>query len=230
MLGFGFLRDLVLLVPSNYSSHSYALAWAFTLPLLLLAQAAAAVSAYAAIAGLYANIGHFAVRLFQGTLGMTALFCCVGLPFETRHMVGDEIWVRSLFLFDRWMNSLMAGGLVLAIAYLARFPRPLKVMPSNLVLHATLLSAYFGLYSIVPFVLNLVPLGGALWVQVALLASVLVLYAVWTARLSTEGQRREAWPKLDDRTLEQIEARNRALVEFGATFANSAVRHAAGRR
>ena len=230
MLSVGLLRDVILLVPSDYHSHSYALAWGITLPVLLLAQAAAAVSTYAAIANLYTNIGRFAVRLFEGSLIVTAVCCCAGLPFELRHMTGDELWIRSLFLLDRWISSLIAGGLILAVAYLARFPRPLKVMPSNLILHTTLLCVYFGSYSIVPFVLNLVPLGEALWVQAALLATVLALYALWALRLSTAGERTELWPEMDARTLERIEARQRAVLEFGASLANSAIRHAAGQR
>ena len=230
MLAVGFVRDLILLLPSHYSSHSYALAWGLTLPVLLLAQAAAAISTYAAIASLYAKIGSFAVRLFQSAFVVSAVCCCAGLPFETRRMVGGELWVRSFFLLDRWINTLLIGGLVLAIFYLARFPRPLKRLPSNLVLHTTLLCSYFGLYSIVPFVLNLVPIGAALWVQVALLAAVLALYATWAVRLSAGGENREPWPELDERTLRQIEARNRAILEVGAAFANSALRHAAGRR
>jgi hypothetical protein len=230
MLAVGLLRDLILLLPSDYRSHSYALAWEITLPFLLLAQAVAALATYAAIASLYAKIGAFAVRLFQGALGATAIGCCIGLPFETRHIAGVEASVRSLFLLDRWMNSLMAGGLILAIIYLARFPRPLRVMPSNLMLHTTLLSAYCALYSIVPFVLNLLPLGQALSVQVVLLAAVLALYVSWTIGLSAKGERTEAWPEIDASTLEQIEARHRAILAFGATVANSALYHAAGRR
>lgn len=230
MLGVGVLRDLILLLPSDYRSHSYALAWEITLPFLLLAQASAAVETYAAIASLYAKIGTFAVRLFRGALVATALACCLGLPFETRQIAGVESTVRSLFLLDRWMNSLMAGGLILAVAYLARYPRPLKVMPRNLVLHTTLLCTYFVLYSIVPFVLNLIPLGQGLWVQVLLFAAVLALYASWIAGLSAEGERSEAWPEIDARTLEQMEARHRAILEFGCTVANSALRQAAGRR
>ncbi len=230
MITVGLLRDVILLLPSDYRSHSYALAWEITLPFLLLAQAVAAVATYAAIASLYAKIGAFAVRLYGGALAATAIGCCIGLPFETRHIAGVEASVRSLFLLDRWMNSLMAGGLILAVVYLARFPRPLRVMPSNLMLHTTLLSAYYALYSIVPFLLNLVPLGQGLWVQVVLLTAVLALYVCWITGLSAEGERTEAWPEIDPRTLVHIEARHRAILEFGATVASSALRHAAGRR
>ena len=62
LLAVGLARDAVLICFPP--THAYTLAWMITLPILLHAQAAAAVGCYGRIADLYPGIGRFAVRLY----------------------------------------------------------------------------------------------------------------------------------------------------------------------
>jgi hypothetical protein len=191
----GVLRDIALSrIP--YESHAYTVAWEASLPLTLGSHALAAVAAYAAIADLYPKIGHFAVWLFVSCLALAALCCCGTLPWELNRIGGNQAFVRSLFLLWRWVDGLAAGGLVLASAFLFRFPRPLKRMPSNLLWHTALLAGYFSAYSFAALAENLMPMGAAAWIERAQFAMVALLYAAWTLALSRQGEESAAWEPL----------------------------------
>jgi hypothetical protein len=212
MLGAGVARDLLLMcVP--YTTPAYRLAWMLSLPVLLLVQTWASVAAYQAIASIYPKIGKFAPRLFAACLFAAAFGCALLLPVETRLIGGRDAPLRCLLLAYRWIDSLAAGGLLLAVAFLSRFPAPLKLVPRNLKLHTGLLAAYFSAYGVTCLLENATRLGSIMAIERIHFALIALLYAGW-GTLSAQGERSEAWPQIDARTkgyLDQRDAEARAF-------------------
>ena len=196
MLGVVLVRDGVVSIPA-YDTHAYAVAWAWTLPVLLAAQVWAGLDTLNAVARLYPKIGRFAVRLFLVCLAITVAVCCLGLPFELHRLRDEEAALRALFLLHRLVDSWIAGTLILVAVFFARFPAPMKQPPRNLVLHTILLSVYFGGYAALFFAENLVPLGSAVFVERLQFVLVVVLYSVWAVGLSKGGETSEPWPEVD---------------------------------
>jgi len=196
MLGVVLVRDGVVSIPS-YDTHAYAVAWAWTLPVLLAAQVWAGLDTLKAVARLYPKIGRFAVRLFLVCLAVTVAVCCLGLPFELHRLRDEEAALRALFLLQRLVDSWIAGTLILVAVFFARFPAPMKQPPRNLVLHTILLSVYFGGYAALFFAENLTSLGSAVFVERLQFVLVVVLYSVWAAGLSKSGETSEPWPEVD---------------------------------
>jgi hypothetical protein len=180
----GILRDLILLRP-NYQTHAYTVLWESTLPMLLFGQVIAGLATYQAIAELYPKIGRFAVRLFAACLLVACLGCLAFLPLEMRRIGAEEAQLRVLFLIQRWVASILVGGLLLAVVFLSRYPAPLKRMPRNISVHTACIAAYFAAYAILYELENL---------QLATLCGI---YVVWIVGLSQKGEVREPWPELD---------------------------------
>lgn len=229
MLAVGLGRDLALLLP-HYGTHGYALAWEITLPVLMVAQACAAVSLYRAITDLYPRIGRFAVYLFGGALLLTAIVCIGLLPWELTRMREREAILRLAILLQRWIASEIAGGLLLAVLFLARFPRPAKRLPRNLVLHAVWLATYFAATAALMLFENLAPLGAHVVLEQLELALVIVLYGLWAACLSAAGQASEPWTAIAPEVTTLVEARERATRKLATLMADFALRQATGRR
>lgn len=218
MLAAGLLRDVILLIP-QFASHSYAVSWEVTLLPVLAAQSWAAFLVLRSIAGLYPKISSFAVRLFWTFFGVTALVCCAGLYFETRLLAGNEAILRTCFLFDRWVHSLLAGTLVLTMAFFACFPTPVQKRPRNLVNHTLLLSLYFSAYAVYFIAENLAPLGAMMALEYIRSTLAIGLYLTWLCVLSPAGQQIKPWPTAEPALLETVEQRNRnalALLRYAA--------------
>lgn len=203
MLGVVLARDGVVSIP-RYGTHAYAVAWAWTLPALLLAQVWAGLDTLKAVARLYPKIGRFAVRLFLACLAITVAVCCLGLPFELHRLRGEEAALRALFFLHRSVDSWIAGTLVLVAVFFARFPAPLKQPPRNLVIHTMLLSLYFAGYGAMFFAENLAPLGSIVFVERLQFFLVAVLYSVWAMCLSKNGEISEPWPEIDVMVLRTV--------------------------
>jgi len=189
-------RDVALTIPF-YDSRAYSIIWAWTLPLLLAAQAFAGWETLKTVARLYPKIGNFAVRLFLVCLAATTVACCVGLPFEVHRIGGEEAVLRALFLLQRWMDSWIAGTLALVSFFLAGFPAPLKQPPRNLVMHTILLMFYFGGYGALFFAENLAPLGAIVLIERLQFILVVFLYAIWAIFLSKSGENSQPWPEIE---------------------------------
>ena len=209
MLLVGLCRDLGLLLPA-YTTHAYTVAWEATLPMLLAAQAVAAIGLYRAIAKLYPRIGRFAVYLFAGALGLTACACVGLLPAELGHMTTREAVLRTAFLLQRWIASELAGGLLLAVLFLSRFPCPVRRLPRNLVWHASLLTTYFTLTAALMLFENLAPLGAQAVLEQCEFAAVIGLYVAWTFALSPGGERSELWQPVEPGVIAAAVERERA--------------------
>jgi hypothetical protein len=203
MLGVVLARDGLMSIP-RYDSHAYTVAWGWSLPVLLAAQIWAGSETLKAVARLYPKIGRFAVRLFVVCLAMTAVVCCLALPLELHRMKGEEVILRSLFLLQRWVDSSIAGTLVLVALFFARFPAPLKQPPRNLVIHTVLLSAYFCSYAVLFFAENLAPLGTIASLERLQFALVVLLYAAWALCLSRRGEMSQPWPEVDVMVLKSM--------------------------
>ncbi len=196
MLGAVVVRDVALSIP-RYDSHAYVLAWEWSLPPLMAVQAWTGLDTLRSVARLYPTIGKFAVRLFLVCLAITVAGCCLGLPFELHRMAGQEELLRMLFLLQRWVDSWIAGTLILVAVFFVHFPAPLKRPPRNLVIHTVLLSLYFSGYAVLFFAENLAPLGGVQTMERVQFSLVVLLYAFWASCLSAKGQNSEPWPKID---------------------------------
>ncbi len=205
----GLVRDLILLKP-DYETTTYSNLWKWTLPVLLIAQVVAGLTTYSAISQMYAGIGRFAIRLFAGCLLVAAIAGLVLLPVEVHRIGAAEAELRVLFLLQRWIASILAGGLMLAVAYLQRFPAPLRQVPRNIKVHAGCVAAYFSSYAMLYAIENACKLGEAQWAVVAQMAAVCLIYGVWAAGLSREGQVSKPWPALDREVSNMIEARYHA--------------------
>lgn len=211
MIGMALLRDVLMLF-FRYDTHAYALAWECSLIPLLVLQCWTASDCLKSIALLYPKIGHFAVRLFWISLGTTIVLCCSGLPFEVRHIAGNEGMLRALFLLQRWIASLIAGSLLLTVVFFLHFPLPAKRLPYNLVVHVLFLIVYFTGYGALFFAENVAPLGAIVALERVQLSLVVVLYALWVICLSSNGSTSEAWPRLDTEVVELVQARNRVAL------------------
>lgn len=203
MLAVAVLRDFVLFT-APYTSHRYTMLWELTLPALLAAQIWAGYDTLRAVAALYPKLGTFAVRVFLACLAITIVGCCLGLPFELRRIAGHETLLRSLFVLQRWVDSWIAGTLVLVAFFFARFPAPVKQPPRNLVIHTVLLAAYFAGYSILFFAENLRPLGSAEMAERLQAYLISALYLVWAITLSSKGQNSGSWPQVDVVSVKRI--------------------------
>lgn len=210
-LGVGLARDLVLLVP-GYTTHLFTQLWEVTLPVLLLSQIGAGVSTYRAIASLYPKIGRFAAWLFGACLLAACAAGLALLPLEVKRIGAAEAELRVLFLVQRWVATLLAGGLTLAVLFLARFPAPLRRMPTNIGVHTICIAVYFTSYAILYTLENTKALGGVAWAEVAQLGLVVLMYGIWTMKLSAAGQVSERWPELDPEVGEMLDARYKAAV------------------
>jgi hypothetical protein len=191
MLAIGLARDLVLLVVP-YESHSYTIAWEVSLPPLLLAHLWAALATFGALTSLYQRPGKFATGLLVTSLAITVILCCAAMPFETLLIARAEALLRTLFLLNRWVDSLCAGTLIFAAVFLST---RVKMLPANLLRHTCLLAGYFTAGSLTWLIENLTPLGAAVWVERADFAAVSLLYIGWICLLSRSGERAVYWPK-----------------------------------
>jgi hypothetical protein len=210
MLAVGLSRDITLaFIP--YSSDAYGRVWGLTLPLLLLAHGFAAISTYCAIARLYPKIGRFAVWLLWASLVAASVTCVSTLFWEWQRSRGSVL--HTMFLLFHWVDALAAGALIVASGFLGLFPRPLKVMPSNLLRHTGLLATYFAAYSLVFAAENLLPKQGpvsvAIWMERGLFGFVTILYLVWTFCLSRAGEYLEVWPEMPEDVVAFMRARQK---------------------
>jgi hypothetical protein len=196
MLGVVLARDAAVSIP-KYDSHAYTLVWEVSLPVLLLAQVWAGLDTLRAIARLYVTFGDFIVRLYLCCLGASVVICSATLPWELSRVNGQEAALRELFLLQRCVDSLIAGTLILASAFLLRHLAPPRRPPRNLILHTLLLSLYFAGYSGLFFAENLAVLGGAATVERTQFVLIVLLYSAWACSLSSEGAPSEPWPKVD---------------------------------
>jgi hypothetical protein len=206
MLGVVVLRDVVLAC-LRYDSRPYVLVWEYTLPVVLVSQAYAGLQTLIAVSRLYRRIGRLVVRLFLVSLALTLACCCLGLPFELHRLGGEEAVLRSFFLAQRWVDSSIAGTLILASAFLLRSPAPPKRPPPNLVLHTTILSLYFSSYAALFFLENLASLGSIQMLERIQFSFVVLLYGVWASGLSLKRQRLDPWQQTDAIVLRQVPAR-----------------------
>lgn len=211
MLGVVLARDIVLSI-SHYDSHAYIFIWKASLPILLAAQAWCGLETLRAVQRLYPQIGRFAISLFLTCLGITVAACCLGLPFELHRVAGQEALLRALFLLQRWVDSWIAGTLILVALFFARSPAPQRKPPRNLVLHTILLSLYFGGYGAMFFAENLAALGGVEIVERLQFSFVVLLYVIWATCLSAKGQQSEPWPKLNVILVETFGRNRNALA------------------
>ena len=203
MLGVVVARDVVLAC-LHYNSHPYVLVWAYSLPVILVSQIYAGLQTLISVARLYPRFGRLAVRLFATCLALTLAFCCVGLPFELHRLGGGEALLRSFFLVQRWVDSSLAGTLILASLFLMRSPAPPKQPPLNLVLHTTLLSIYFSGYAVLFLVENLTSLGSAQTFERVQFFLIVLLYLMWASRLSLKRQRLVAWKETEAILLRRV--------------------------
>lgn len=196
MLLLSAVRDLVLLaVP--YESHLYAVLWEWTLPPLLLAHSWAAFSAYQRLTGLYPKLGDFVSGLLATCLAAAVIICCVLTPFETPRIGGNELILRTMFLLYRWVDTICAGALLLAVVFFSRLPSPLKRPPRNVLLHAVLLALYLSAHAITCFAENLAPLGASELIENLYFVSASALCAVWICAMRAEGEESVRWPLLN---------------------------------
>lgn len=189
-------RDAVVSIP-RYDSHAYTLAWEWTLPVLLIAQAWAGLDTLSAVARLYRTFGNFVIRLYLLCLAISVTICGLSLPLELRYVTRGEAELRSLFLLQRCVDSWIALTLILVCVFLGCFTAPSKKPSRNLVLHTILLSAYFASYAALFVVENLTALGGAVMIERAQFVLVVLLYAGWAAGLSKQGAESEPWPQIE---------------------------------
>ena len=218
MLTAGLIRDFILLLPP-YASHLYAITWEATLIPMLAAQSWAAILVLRSIAALYPKISSFAARLFATFFGATAVACCSGLYFETRFLAGNELLLRSCFLLDRWVHSLLAGTLILTMLFFAYFPSPVRKRPRNLLGHTLLLTLYFSTYAIYFIAENLAPLGNMTALEHVKSAFVIALYVAWLCAISPAGKEVEPWPTVEPALIAALEQKNKnalALLRYAA--------------
>ncbi len=185
-------RDLLLASVPLYSMK-YTWIWEATLPAIFITQAVSGVACYRAITRLYPQIGSFATKLFAVAILVTALISLSGLPHELAQLRTAPVFL-SLLICYRLVDTLLAGGLVLAVAFLAYFPSPLRKLPSNIIRHTVLLAAYFSVYAIA----NLMPLAQQRLIDEIRMAVICALYLAWAVGLSAAGEVAEAWPALDE--------------------------------
>jgi hypothetical protein len=194
--------------------------WEATLLPVLAAQIWATVLTLDSVSRLYPKISGFAAELFFVFAALSAISCCAGLYFETRLLTGSEAILRSFFLLDRWVHTLLAGTLVLTMIFFACFPSPVRKRPANLFRHTLLLSLYFSAYALYFLSENLAPLGDLRALDYTKSALVISLYIAWTCLLSPAGERKEEWPGIELNVLQAIEQQNQnalALLRYAAT-------------
>jgi hypothetical protein len=208
------LCDVAFFGLSN-ESHAYAVAWEAVLPVRLTSHGWAAFSAYRAVADLYQNLGRFAVWLFAAALSIATLVCCGTLPWELRQIGGNESFIRSMFLLYRWVDGLAAGALILTCGFLAAFPRPMRLMSSNLIRHTVLLTLYFSAAAILFLAENLTRLGTAVWLERSHFILIALLYSAWIVGLSKRGEASETWPELAPEVQNLISERNEFVRALG---------------
>jgi len=196
MLGVVLARDAAVSIP-RYDSHAYTLVWEVSLPILLLAQLWAGLDTLLSIARLYETFGNFATRLYLWCLGASIVICSATLPRELARASGGEAVLRELFLLQRCIDSLIAGTLILASAFLLRHLAPPRRPPRNLVMHTVFLSLYFVGYSALFLVENLTVLGGAAMAERIQFVLIVLLYFAWACGLSSEGAIGEPWPHVE---------------------------------
>jgi hypothetical protein len=196
MLGVVIARD-VALARLRYDSHPYVVIWELSLPVLLVAQLFAGARTLASVSRLYPGFGMFALKLFLTCLALTLACCCLGLHAELHRLTGEEAYLRTFFLAQRWSASIVAGTLILASLSLLRSPAPPKQPSGNLVLHTVLLSILFSGYSALFFCENTAPLGAFQVMERAQFCLVVVLYVIWAACLSSRKQSNSPWPAVD---------------------------------
>ena len=173
---------LVLTVPRHESS-AYDTAWILSEPILLALQVGVAVECCRRIRANYPDIGRVGeIVLWVCSVGAVAA-CAVSI---TPDLNGAD-WTRPVLtwtaLSKRWVSTILPVLLAALLVCMRAVP---SLAPRNTVVHARMLTGYFGLsaaayaaiYAGLPS-----PTAGVL-----LLASVTVCFAVWAVTLSRAGE------------------------------------------
>jgi hypothetical protein len=120
-----------------------------------------------------------------------------------------------MFPLYRWVDGLAAGALILTCGFLAAFPRPMRLMSSNLIRHTVLLTLYFSAAAILFLAENLTRLGTAVWLERSHFILIALLYSAWIVGLSKQGEASETWPDLAPEVQNLINERNEFVRALG---------------
>ena len=204
MLAVLFLRDCILLCFADGNlPHAYTVAYAITGIPLLIAYGAAAAAAFAQVVSLYQQIGRFATRLLVFCLFVAAVSCLATLHWELARMGDGVALARASILVTRWVCGIASGALLLAMAFFAYFPAPLRKLPRNLKLHTALLAAYFVFYTATFLFANLLP-RQTQWFERVHWLIVACLYVAWIVGMKSSGEESEPWPQIDPETAKHL--------------------------
>ena len=163
MLLVGLVRE-VILWPVSYAGHAYAVAWEVSLFAVLVCQVWAGWSAYEAL-------HERDSREFVAVIAAAVALCLLPLLFESEHVYGCETVLRSMLMLYRFVDGCLAVMLIASAMRQRRVPA-----------HAWLLAGYFGAWSVVCLVKQMLPLRSPAADHLCS-AAVAVLYCGWLVLL-----------------------------------------------
>lgn len=158
-LGYSVLRSLVAMqfaaAANGALPRAYTYFWLWSEPILLLLQIAVTLEVHGAMWRERSSVARPAKPLLYFALATAFLFAAVPLKVELSHFspIRLQAIMQFEFLAKRYVSTVLAVFLVFsAVMYLAVIRNSLK---SSLFRHESILAAYFGIYAIAAFAINM---------------------------------------------------------------------------
>jgi hypothetical protein len=237
MLLAGWVRDVVgLRVPVDSLGFDRLFAW--TAPLIVIAESATALAAYITLAKLYRGIGigHFGRKLCIASFGLAALFCCISLVWVWHTVCcypSTVLW--GMMIYDVGCCTL-AGFLFGLVGFFSLLARPADQMPANTKWHIRLLGGYFLIQTLEVLLVTLLSTEVYQVVDGGVCILLDAIYLTWAVRLTQAGETVTWWPRPEADLRRQISETNscaldaaRALCDAGGHEVGASLARATGR-
>ena len=173
-------RSLVL-VCIDFRSHAYTLIWSVSEPLLLILQLLAVAEVYDHICAAYPGVARYKYRL----LAITGVLASTASAFTL--VIGmNRVTVWHYFIAVTAKSFVATSSVVFLVLVWALFRHFPVDRGSNLRIHWRVLTVYFSLNA--GGLLAMITWPGQVWINIAVLAGVIICYSIWAAAFSAKGE------------------------------------------
>ena len=212
MVAIGLIRD-VWLNRFDPDNESYQAIWAYTLVPYVISQVVCGSASHFRLARLYRGMGRFAGWLYLAAIVVAeASFLCV------HHWIKDSLYaslVSCCLILEQSVATSMGGATLLVFLFLSRFPSPMKKLPSNLVVHLSLLTGFFTLTCVFQILMSMIVNEASVRIlEQSFFALGDLCYLGWIVFFRRDGESREEWLPLDRETVDQIRGIDARAIEI----------------
>lgn len=206
----------VSLLPFDYRTQIYYELWLWTEPVLWLSYILVVYELYSLVLKQYQGISSVGRRFFFVGVAISSVVASVlVMATTTTALGGRQRMVYPYVLVERSIFGALAIFLFLLLVLVTWFPVPLS---RNLLIHATVYTAYFFINNVFLMIYQLAGKNVAALTNDVRLLTALVCYGSWVFLLSRSGEDRTASLSLgrseveERRLLDQLQALNSTLL------------------